>query len=1175
MIEVINIGDEEYFQDLLMLAALDARSDVVNILLKHDFNVDHEDRNSLNAIDYAWIKYYNARDANIKAKSNEVILSLLKANSKFPRAGFKYESASNEVQSFEKKCSKIHFFITYNDCKQLKSRLLNISCLCHIYDKNNQSLMAHAIKSKNMEIIKLLIEHNLTIGSHEECDDTLQTFAKNDKLTLRKLNRFYAKNHPRAHIFILRMKSKIGNNDNQHHKNWKYVNEAFDILDKNETCSKILKVVAVWNKLEIIFDFTKDSVYLMDPFKSRNTLGTVYTTGIVYIGAKKLSNDDEKYEAIGVLIHELCHLAILLTYFNDFNPYPVSDRDKIQLFTKVFKKCKKQKNFEEIIESVYKYYIRKHKHSELIVTPMQMVMHYHIKDPQIQCENSEKIAKIQKVFSPLFKYLMEIVEPDFEKVVSVLEILQDESRILTFDTLTDPMKAKIQYLKVFYQGVKVNIYEVFSTEMLKFLSGNTIRQILLNSKNIRIGESCELNIKYSVMERKFEAVNNHKYFEKNPHLKDILDFETIQTEAEKSKVFILADTAGAGKTTIFKDLAIRLKKNNPTFWVSYIKLRQFRGFFEDFKKMKSDEKPIILVFKLLQKIINIQTNFDAKVFHDLFYNNKVILLFDGIDEISPSFNSLIVKILKIVRKNTRNQLWVSTRPQHAKQLENELENPTFKFVPYTLEQKQDFILEILKTSHVTDKTVINEIQSHFEVFFKNMEERQNGTQYNIDNPLMIEIITELYIKNEIDLELIDEFGLYDVYEKIIEKQKMRFNKKADDADHDQFVDFGIKQVYQVAALQFIFDGDSGKKYGFKLNDLLIVKNWNGYKHKWSNEKIQRFGILTIETDEAKKVNFDFIHRTYAEFFVAEYLIAFMLMPSGHPKEFEAFFKILCLIEKNDLNYKIIRNFLLSYITKVNKSDNYGIDILRGSIESILNLDEAQEIIFHDDMKEFFIKNIKKVRKNILKHLQSDDESGTDSLEFWSLLMSKDSEVLNQLWLLDIDYNFLKIILLNNKLKKSIQIVKVLDIVERSFGLEWNEKFNKKYQKMLNEDEIGNVEENENKHCQGFNRNIVKLMDLAEKNFKYKEQKIIFDKYLNCPKISKFLSPKIYKAEFRNFKYLFDNKDKSIYTATAEFIALATEANGYSQNWFFRFYFETMLPILNSIKSGREIMGRKT
>ena len=99
---------------------------------------------------------------------------------------------------------------------------------------------------------------------------------------------------PKAHLLVLKSKSSIINMDKKNHENWKLIDEAFGILDNEETCSKILKVAASCENLNIFFDFKASPDHFLNSIPSPDT---TYESANIYIGVGSLTNNEKMLEA--------------------------------------------------------------------------------------------------------------------------------------------------------------------------------------------------------------------------------------------------------------------------------------------------------------------------------------------------------------------------------------------------------------------------------------------------------------------------------------------------------------------------------------------------------------------------------------------------------------------------------------------------------------------------------------------------------------------------------------------------------------------------------------------------------------------------------------------------------------------------------------------------------------
>ncbi|KAL7047982.1 hypothetical protein ACKWTF_003167 [Chironomus riparius] len=248
---------------------------------------------------------------------------------------------------------------------------------------------------------------------------------------------------------------------------------------------------------------------------------------------------------------------------NTYDPYPMGPSiEKERFEDKVAPECEENQKTEKIIENVFNLYIEEHKHSELIVAVAQMIMQYFIAFPNIKCENSVKLDEIRNKFECLLSYFKDIVEPELVNALNVLEDLQNEDVEIEFKNLTNPMKAKILHSTIEFQGEKLSLDEIIGEDykILQYLKQNSIRKILLNLEKFSIGNICSNTTKYKIIERRFVGFDTELWCGSTAvYSEETENYETIKKATKESKTFILADTAGSGKTTALEYFTERLK----------------------------------------------------------------------------------------------------------------------------------------------------------------------------------------------------------------------------------------------------------------------------------------------------------------------------------------------------------------------------------------------------------------------------------------------------------------------------------------------------------------------------------------------------------------------------------------------------------------------------------------
>jgi len=967
---------------LLSIAVIKNNDETVKKLLDCDFDVNleiEEYSKKCNLIDIAWRSFTNPKDDNAKISSNNIILYLLNADSKFPQ-NFSNENASTEVQQLVNYRKELHDLIHDRNYEALKEILTpENNNLYYYYDTANQSLLMHALRmDKDSNTLETLSCLNLKVGAHETVESG--TIFRQ----IRNKNRLNAKDLSEAHISKLVAKSKIADYNDQNTEYPKHILEAYQTINENESCSNVLKVVAEWKKLKIFFDFKHDTTYYFDPASSIRTKGITYSSGQIHIGAKNLlnGNEKEKQQVLGVMIHEFCHLAILITYMNNFDPYQMGEsEDKRKFVEKVVPECRKNRGIEGFVDNVFGSYIPEHFHSELIVLVCHMLMHYYsviqtvsrstlvcrrifsgvpwlkkiwttIKNSD--CENSKIIENREQNFPELFKYFKEIVYPELIRALPVLKKLQDDKQKVKFCELTEPMKAKILNKKFDFQGEEVTLFDIIENdeEILNLLNSDEIKDILLDGKAFSIGHVCEKTTKYDYIERSFNRFTKNDPNQNSNNLEEPRKFDQIINEVEEYKTFILAAKAGEGKTATFENLTKKLKNKNKNSWVSFVKLRDFRKKFD--KVNLEETKNIRDIFMIFVNIIfsyskkenfDINSDFKIKIFRKLFDNGKVILLLDGIDEICPKFNQHMISILSILKKESNNQLWISSRPQHVEQLMEVLGVKAFTLKSYGDEERKQLIFKICVA-----------LEKNFDFFYPPLLWFFMSYK-DFNNPLIIIIITELYINGKFDLKN-ESYDYFKIYNLLVKEQIKNFVTTVD--SDDQLILLTFTFLHQVLALKCIFDDE-------EIKDLQIMKNWKKEKKNWTAEKIQRFGFVIVDLnflENDDKGSIDFIHYSIAEFFVAKYILDNIFIEDRSDKEIEHLFELIKLFKLKN------RKFLLNYLK------NHWV---------------VSEENLHRKLSELIVDEIEKCSKINLKY---DD---LDCLHFWCPFLKNESNLLKKVW----------------------------------------------------------------------------------------------------------------------------------------------------------------------------------
>jgi len=828
--------------------------DIIEDLLIHNFDINHEDDQHRCVIDHAWINYKNTKEDDVKMKIEAVMLQLLSANSKLPnkKFNFSFDEAPENVKEFIKKCEELHKCVANDKFEKLD---FENNKLRYIYDKYNESLLLYALKLCKVDFIKkfgsfLSIRHDEVY--YELTRDPRTEFkSKYPEI-------------PKPHIIMLKSKSEIYGKKYQNHKNWIYIDNIYKLLDEYEICSKVLKIAAE-NKMLRIFFVPNEKEKDVEQYEKQ----TIFTRKHIYISANLTLEDeikstlDDAPETAKTLIDELCRVVASMLCLDNI-------------------------------------------------------------------EISEISTKVDREKNIQFGYFQKLNNGE---TIYILRILQAEDEVIKFETLPKPMQEQILKANVNFQGVDVNFSDIIdgNRDVLTHLPSKLIRDILIRKMKIKIGGTLNMDSKYEIFDR------------------NLVEYQT-NTSDKELKTSILVDDFGTGKSTKFQHMSAIFKLELKSSWVYLIKLSNFSEILQKYsnQNINIDEEPEV---KLLLEIINPETKLEAELFKNLFLEKRVILLVDDIDEIEPKLAEFFMKVLGLIAAKL-NKLWISTCPVFLTKLEKHLKGNLYKFYP----DFSSFIQRIIK-GHLREFEIEYETLHELISVIRSLENRNNGKHYRMMNYGMIQAIIETYAK---DRAVFKEgtVNFYSIFEQIYTKQKNIFNKYIMDKPSNPFESFSISKVQQVYALKSIFSN----LHEVQLEDLAIMKHWKREERKWTKEIIGRRGFISFVGN-----GFHFIHRSYAEFFVAEYLISYIFSYdySIRDDEFEKIFNIIRFMTQKYDDFEIICKFIIGYT--------------KSRVDSEL----------HETMRDV-IKD-----ENNIQHIQEDINSSkhkSDLNEFWSELVKSDEEL---------------------------------------------------------------------------------------------------------------------------------------------------------------------------------------
>jgi predicted NACHT family NTPase len=233
----------------------------------------------------------------------------------------------------------------------------------------------------------------------------------------------------------------------------------------------------------------------------------------------------------------------------------------------------------------------------------------------------------------------------FQRCITVKDDFLKEIAFIDCYAFSGISKQELSNMLTSKRDIQINTIE----DLVRKEKGK-IYVVLLNEKNSaeEYKKLCEIYPTYTI--HWLKRLNNKFLWQKSQgglsNLRPFLDKSNIEEFSPKTigeireKFVIIAAEPGMGKTTVLTHLALNEKLANNHLWLFRINLIKTVSFFA---KSREDKKQIIKFFSETSEISN---DIERKFLENRIYlKGKVILLFDGFDEISPKYKSDVINLL--------------------------------------------------------------------------------------------------------------------------------------------------------------------------------------------------------------------------------------------------------------------------------------------------------------------------------------------------------------------------------------------------------------------------------------------------------------------------------------------------------------------------------------------------
>jgi hypothetical protein len=405
-----------------------------------------------------------------------------------------------------------------------------------------------------------------------------------------------------------------------------------------------------------------------------------------------------------------------------------------------------------------------------------------------------------------------------------------------FSSIAPESQQKILNNRIKFQGKLVKLREIWNqnqnlieefpladlTREIEIGEENKFEEIHIDRYYVGTEKSYKVNKKFLVANKSMSKIPQRCSYNLSSSSYTIDPTETTKTFrtdeivkiVEQNKICLLSDSPGNGKSTEFKYLSKKLKEYFPCRWVIYVDLKEYAKQYKEYLIGFKDFTSTTQIGEFLALYILGRKSLEAKIFINFFKNNFVIVLFDGFDEICPSFKTFLSKLAIAIRQRTSNQLWIASRPYLEDELKDRLNASSYRLSPFDKKKQIEFFEQFFKRNY-TELNLSQESLGEILKFLSEIEKNarvETNTRFEdntVNNPLLLQTIAYLFADNpKIPF---NKFSLYDVYKQLVKQMFQRAVEKGSEARKD-FAESGfhssLKKFHQKQAIEKIIQSEN-------------------------------------------------------------------------------------------------------------------------------------------------------------------------------------------------------------------------------------------------------------------------------------------------------------------------------------------------------------------------------
>jgi len=355
-----------------------------------------------------------------------------------------------------------------------------------------------------------------------------------------------------------------------------------------------------------------------------------------------------------------------------------------------------------------------------------------------------------------------------------------------------------------------------------------------------------------------------KYLITNKESEESIDEEEI-FHLNNEKVLIISAEPGMGKSLILDHFTQNSTADN--FFIKII-LNTCTKTLSDANFKENLQKKEDLFDFVLKSLLDKQDKQEISVLKQLVKEEKLILMFDGLDEVND-YKELVIQLIDALNRNCKlKKILITTRNQLREELEDHYNTFSFNLNNFDEEDQKNFLVKYWRTLNKLNQvrpTSINKLAEEIVKRIKSIS-LENLNQL-IGIPLQTKMLADIYfekVKNKEDFSNLILNNISELYNGFVEnKIKIQFERTNNNVKIEQ-LSKQFKKYFEDSKKEFYSNHT-------KLSSLILFEQNN------KNE-------IGLELDEEDKVQAileygvivafkngipSFLHQSFAEFFLAK------------------------------------------------------------------------------------------------------------------------------------------------------------------------------------------------------------------------------------------------------------------------------------------------------------------